>query len=42
MLLENSGDGIAILDLQGKLLYASPSLQRILGYRDRFVLNKMC
>ncbi|MEG2567355.1 MAG: PAS domain-containing protein [Acinetobacter sp.] len=26
MLLENSGDGIAILDLQGKLLYASPSL----------------
>ncbi|WP_081408394.1 PAS domain S-box protein [Acinetobacter sp. SFB] len=40
MLLENSGDGIAILDTQGKLLYASPSLQRILGYRDRFVLNK--
>lgn len=40
ILLENSGDGIAILDIQGKLLYASPSLQRILGYRDRFVLNK--
>ena len=40
MLLENSGDGIAILDTQGKLLYASPSLQRILGYLDRFVLNK--
>ncbi|WP_180037002.1 MULTISPECIES: PAS domain S-box protein [unclassified Acinetobacter] len=40
MLLEHSGDGIAILDLQGKLLYASPSLQGILGYRDRFVLNK--
>ena len=40
LLLEHSGDGIAILDLQGKLLYASPSLQRILGYRDRFVLNK--
>lgn len=40
ILLEHSGDGIAILDLQGKLLYASPSLQGILGYRDRFVLNK--
>lgn len=40
ILLEHSGDGIAILDTQGKLLYASPSLQRILGYRDRFVLNK--
>ncbi|SPL70903.1 PAS domain-containing sensor histidine kinase [Acinetobacter stercoris] len=40
ILLENSADGIAILDPQGKLLYASASLQRILGYRDRFVLNK--
>ena len=40
LLLEHSGDGIAIIDPQGKLLYASPSLQRILGYRARFVLNK--
>lgn len=40
LLLESSGDGIAILDIQGRLLYASPSLHRILGYRDRLALNK--
>lgn len=40
LLLEHSGDGIAIVDIQGKLLYASPSLKSILGYRERFVLNK--
>lgn len=40
LLLEHSGDGIAIVDIQGKLLYASPSLQRILGYRERLALNK--
>lgn len=39
-LLENSSDGIAILSPQAKLLYASPSLFKITGYRNRFALNK--
>jgi len=39
-LLESSADGIAILDTQAKLLYASPSLEKITGYRNRLALKK--
>lgn len=39
-LLESSADGIAILDAQAKLLYASPSLEKITGYRNRLALQK--
>lgn len=39
-LLESSADGIAILDAQSRLLYASPSLEKITGYRNRFALKK--
>lgn len=31
-LVENSADGIAVADAHGKLLYASPSVQKALGY----------
>lgn len=39
-LLESSADGIAILSAQAKLLYASPSMEKIMGYRNRLALNK--
>ena len=39
-LLESSADGIAIINPQMRLMYASPSLEKILGYRNRFALNK--
>lgn len=39
-LLESSADGIAILSPTMRLMYASPSLEKILGYKNRFALNK--
>ena len=37
-LIEKSTDGIALLDAKGTIVYASPSLSRILGYsEDEFV-----
>jgi len=37
-LIENSTDGIALLDAGGMIVYASPSLSRVLGYtEDEFV-----
>lgn len=31
-LIENSKDAIAVLDMQGKVLYASPATEKVLGY----------
>lgn len=39
-LLESSADGIAIISPKMRLMYASPSLEKILGYRNRLALNK--
>jgi PAS domain S-box-containing protein len=37
-IIENSSDGMALIDVAGNILYASPSTTRILGYRlDEFV-----
>jgi PAS domain S-box-containing protein len=38
-LLEHSDDGIAILSFTGKLLYISPSVEKILGYTDAEVMS---
>lgn len=39
LLAENSSDIISILDSQGKILYASPSLKTILGYSTNEIEN---
>ena len=35
LLIEKAPDGIVLLDLEGKLTYASPSAKRIFGYSDQ-------
>ncbi len=36
---ENSSDGVRMIDAKGKILYASPSTKRILGYSMKEYLN---
>ncbi len=38
-LIENAGDAIVILTLEGKITYASPSIQKVLGYTVEEVLK---
>lgn len=38
-LIENAPDGIVLIDATGKLTYASPSAQRIMGYGDADLLG---
>lgn len=40
-LIEHSADAIALIDSQGKLLYASPSTQRLLGYTPEELLGRI-
>jgi PAS domain S-box-containing protein len=38
-LVENSNDAIVILTPQGKTLYASPSIEKVLGYTEQEIFN---
>lgn len=41
-IIENSSDGVRMIDEKGKIIYASPSTERILGYkRDEYVNHKI-
>ncbi len=40
-LVENSSDGIALLDATGKIIYAGPSTTRVMGYASRDVEGKL-
>jgi PAS domain S-box-containing protein len=35
VLIENSGEGIGLLDVNGNIIYASPSSERITGYTEK-------
>lgn len=39
-LIENTSDIIAVIDVQGNFLYASPSFTRVLGHSSRRILNR--
>ncbi len=39
-LIEQSTDGVALLDAQGHVVYVSPSMHRILGYSDEELLGR--
>ena len=39
-LIENSSDIITILNTKGKILFQSPSIERVLGYRADEMLDK--
>ena len=42
MLLESIGDGIFILDNQGRIVAWNPAMERITGFKFPEVLNKNC
>ncbi|HEY0141178.1 MAG TPA: EAL domain-containing protein [Thermoanaerobaculia bacterium] len=39
-LVENASEGIALVDRSGVFLYASPSTERVLGYRDAGLIGR--
>jgi diguanylate cyclase (GGDEF)-like protein/PAS domain S-box-containing protein len=39
-LIENSSDIITVIDVEGRILYDSPSVERILGYRQGELIGK--
>lgn len=39
-LIENNTDSVVILDMNGRAVYASPSIQRVLGYSETETLEK--
>lgn len=39
-LIENNTDSVVILDMNGRAVYASPSIQRVLGYSETETLDK--
>ncbi|MDB5274015.1 MAG: atoS [Chitinophagaceae bacterium] len=39
-LIENSSDAIALTDAEGKIIYASPSTSRVIGYQPEELLEK--
>jgi len=39
-LIENAPDGITLLGLDGLLVYASPAVERVLGYRPELVIGQ--
>jgi len=40
-LIENAPDGITVVDAQGKVIYVSPSVERILGYSQAEALGQI-
>ena len=39
-LIENASDIITVLDLEGRILYVSPAVQRVLGYTPEEILDR--
>ncbi|HEX2060752.1 MAG TPA: EAL domain-containing protein [Thermoanaerobaculia bacterium] len=39
-LVENASEGIALVDARGEFLYAGPSTERVLGYRDGQLIGR--
>jgi PAS domain S-box-containing protein len=41
-LFENSPDAISLIDMQGEILYGSPSSQKLLGYQPEELVGRNC
>jgi PAS domain S-box-containing protein len=40
--IENALDGIVVLNMNGKIIYGSPSIERLLGYRQEELIGTDC